>query len=313
MLKLPSRGFNRSENVHRVDLNICCDWLEASVLFGSEDIAGSDVVDLLREKEIYDSQDFAWELVSDALNNIRQRGQLMGESYPIQIENSTRMIAKGDWQLFPAYAFCLTLSLTGSYPDWARQFGRNFTEQGELFEDMTAESAARSLQGWTIHSTGWTRTRTQGLNRVVADVAQKLGEATGELLRWTSATAKEAGLDLLFYRPFPDGRVGIPVFLCQCASGEGWERKLKTPDLRVWCKIIPFASDPKKAFAMPFVISDDEFIRHSNSVDGFLLDRPRLLAPGQADRDWISAPLTERLNNWTRGRVATLPIVEDEQ
>jgi hypothetical protein len=311
MLTLPSKGFSRSVNEHNVDLNICCDWLEASALYLNEEIAGSDIVDVLREKEIYEDQDFAWALVSDALNTMRNRALMMGASYPVTIE-ATRIRAKDSWEFFPAYSFCLALSIASSYAEWARAFGRDYTEQGALFEALTAESVAISFHGWTIHPTGWTRTRTQRLNSIVTEIAQRLGEATGDLLRWTRDTAKEAGLDLLFYRPFPDGRVGIPVYLCQCASGEGWERKLKAPDLRVWCKIIPFASDPKKAFAMPFTVSDSEFVRHSNSVDGLLLDRQRLLLPGLNNRNWVSADLSEGLINWTRPRTRTLPVIDNE-
>jgi hypothetical protein len=309
MLELPARQISRSITAHNVDLNICCDWLEASTLYFDEEIAGSDIVDVLKDEEIYDDQNFAWELVSDVLNSLRSRERMMGAGYPIAVDG-TRIKRKGSWELFPGYSFCLALSLAGSYPEWARTFGQNYTEQGALFEALTAESVAASLQGWTIHPTGWTRTRTQRLNRIVADIAQRLGEATGDILRWTNATAKEAGLDLLFYRPFPDGRVGVPVYLCQCASGEGWERKLKAPDLRVWCKIIPFASDPKKAFAMPFTVSDDDFVRHCNSVDGFFLDRQRLLSPGLNNPRWLSLGLADSLNSWTRARVNMLPVLD---
>jgi hypothetical protein len=306
MLRLPSRDFNRSINQHRVDLNTCCDWIEASVLFRGDEIAGSEIVDILREKEIYESQDFAWELVSDVLNALRSRTSMMGDGYPFQIDRM-RVCRKDDWVSFPAYSFCLTLSIAGSYPDWASSFGRDHGEQGALFESLTAESVTLSLHGWTIHPTGWARTKTQRLNRIVVDIAQRLGEATGDLLRWTRDTAKDAGLDLLIYRPFPDGRVGIPVYLFQCASGDGWKHKLKTPDIRIWTKIIPFAADPKKAFAMPFTLSDADFVRHCNVVDGFLLDRQRLLSPGRANRDWLTPNLSSRLNNWTRARVGTLP------
>lgn len=311
MLALPTKGFQRSVNVHNVDLGVCSDWLEASALFSDNEITGSDVVDVLRENEIYRDQDFAWELFTDALNGLNTRARIMGEGYPLDLTGRVRIKRKDEWSDFTAYSFCLLLSLADTHPTWARTFGSDFTEQGELFEDLTAESVAASMHGWTIHTTGWTRTRTNRLTTVVLQIADLLGEATGNIARWSKQTAKESGLDLLCFRSFPDGRVGIPVYLCQCASGSDWQSKLKTPDLKIWGKLIDFASTPKKAFSMPFALSDKDFIQHCNVVDGLLLDRYRLLAPGIEARDWISNDLRTRLIDWMTPRVATLPQLEN--
>lgn len=176
-----------------------------------------------------------------------------------------------------------------------------------FFEELTAEAVKQSLTSWEIHPTGWTRGSPVKLATVVKDIALLLGEATGDLARWASAKANEAGLDLLCFRPFPDGRVGIPVYLFQCASGSDWKTKLKTPDLDLWTKIITFASHPKKAFSMPFALPEDEFIRRCANVNGLLLDRQRLLAAGLQKRSWMSSVLAKKVNKWTAARVRSLP------
>lgn len=219
------------------------------------------------------------------------------------------MSAQDAWEQFPAYSFCLALSLPGSYPEWARNFGQDYNEQGELFEALTAESVRGTLTGWVVHPTGWTRTTPTRLAEVVARLASLLGEATGDLAHWTQQKANEAGLDLLCFRPFPDGRVGVPVYMFQCASGADWKKKLKSPDLRVWTKIITFASDPKKAFAMPFALSEKDFTYNTNLVDGLLLDRHRLLSPGLERRDWVPSDLATRLVAWTDPRIQQLPML----
>jgi hypothetical protein len=309
MLAIPERGLHRSVKAHNVDFGAFCDWLEASALFLAEDVAGADVIDLLRENEIYRDQDFAWDLLNNAFAAMRTRARLLGDGYPIRVSGGTRIVAVEDWREFPAYAFCLTLSLPSVYPAWARAFGADFTEQGELFEAVTAESMALSFRDWTVHRTGWTKTAPSQLGKIIEDLAARLGEATGELRRWTSASAKEAGLDLLCFRPFPDGRVGIPVYLLQCASGADWRSKLKTPDLRIWTKVITFAADPKKALSMPYALDEVDFTQRTNIVDGLLLDRHRLLAPGLHQKQWISDELTGKLNDWVSGRLPTLPRV----
>jgi hypothetical protein len=212
-----------------------------------------------------------------------------------------------DWREIPAYSFCLVLSFAQWYPDWAAEFGSDYNEQGELFEQLAKEAMERLFPGWVIHRTGWARTKTSKLNEIVREVTGHLGELPGSVERWTGARAHEAGLDLLCYRPFDDGRVGVPVFLMQCASGVNWDGKLHTPNLRIWTKIVQFASTPKKAFAMPHALPDESFIPTCNLVDGLFLDRYRILSPGRNNLDWVSVALKAAINKWLAPRIARLP------
>lgn len=307
MFALPSKGFYRSVRVHRVNLPILCDWVEASALFGDGEVAGPDVVDFLRENEVYESQDFAWEIVNSAFATIRERMRVLGRGYPFRIQGGNRVVSRGDWRDFSPYSFCLTLSLCQAYPDWWRAFGPDYVRQGELFEALTAESIAATFPGWEVHPTGWSATNPNSLAPIVRNVAALLGEATGDIGRWTAQRAKEAGLDILCFRPFVDDRGGLPVFMFQCASGSDWIRKLNAPEMRIWTKVITFASDPKKAFAMPFALEDADFTRHCNVVNGLFLDRDRLLAPGCANQAWVSLSLANNLSQWIAPRLGTLP------
>lgn len=218
-----------------------------------------------------------------------------------------RLQCQKAWQDVPAHSFCLALSYSKWYPEWSRPFGRDFTEQGALFEKLTQESLKALFPDWEIHPTGWTKTNPNQLHTVVQEVASLLGEALGDIERWTKPKAHEAGLDLLCYRPFADSRVGVPVYLVQCASGGNWDTKLHTPSLRIWTKIVHWASDPKKAFAMPFALLDKDFIDRCNIVDGMLMDRYRLLSPGRNNPDWVSDELKTSIVKWLEPRIAELP------
>lgn len=307
MLALPAKGLARSVNRHNVDLSICCDWIEACALFSGGDATGSDIVDILRENEIYATQDFAWALVNNVFAMIRERGRVLGLGYPIRVRDGTRVVAEGDWDAYAAYAFCLTLSLSKAYPEWWRAFGLDYGPQGMHFEDLTAESVGAVFSGWSVHQTGWSAATPNGIAGIVTELADLLGEVAGNVTRWSAKKAKEAGLDLLCFRPFADGRSGVPVMLFQCASGADWKSKLHTPEIRVWTKIIDFAAEPKKAFAMPFALEAGQLRYHTNIVNGLLMDRDRLLSPGQSNRDWASPALTQRLRDWVEPRLATLP------
>jgi hypothetical protein len=141
---------------------------------------------------------------------------------------------------------------------------------------------------------------------VVADVAGLLGEPTGDVQRWTKASANDAGLDVLCFRSFGDDRAATPVLLVQCASGK-YEGKLHTPVIDLWMKIVNFTTRPNKAFATPFALTDAEFRQVAVLVKGMLLDRYRLLAPARTEANWLSPKLARDLVKWTAARVAKLP------
>lgn len=311
MLALPSRGLARSINSHNVRLDVLCDWLESSVLFDQEPLTAADVVDLLVENSIYDRQGFAWELIADAWVELRRRNSLLRDGYPLQIKR-WRLQPRSCWDGVPAHSFCLALSLAEWLPDWARGFGRDYTEQGELFERVVAEAIANYLPDWHVHPTGWSKTKAAKLPEVITTLSLWLREAeTGNRERWTKATANDAGLDLVCIRRMPDGRPGIPIYLVQCASGvtdsPEWRNKRRTPDLGLWAKLVDFAVQPKRGFATPFAFTEDDFRLHCRAVDGLLLDRYRLLAPAITKKAWLSTTTANRLRRWLRPRVRALP------
>lgn len=294
---------------HNVNLDVLSDWIEGSALFiydKGEELSKAHVVDSLCEAQVYARQAFAWERVSDAWAELRRRRASMGDAYPLQLEGDT-VVHLVDWKEAPAHSFCITLSFAKWYPDWAKQLGRDFREQGELFELMTKQALEALLGGWKCHLTGWARTRANKLGKIVAEIAGILGETIGRVERWTRPAANEAGLDLMCYRPFPDGRVGIPVYLLQCASGGDWDGKLHTPRLEIWRRIVEFAAVPRKAFATPFSFLDQDFVINCGLVDGLLLDRYRLLCAGTVNARWLSADLAQRMIRWIEPRIAALP------
>lgn len=309
MIKLPTKGVSRSVNEHNSKLDVLCDWVEGNALFDDEEFSTTDVVDILIEEQIYDDQDFASEMVESVWTEIRRRQRWLGSGTPFQIDHLS-IQPQSTWQDAPGYSFCLLLAYAEWYRDWAGLFGADYTVQGELFELLTKESLELQFNDWQIFQTGWSRTHTVRLADVVDEVVDRLGEMKGDLTRWAEPGAKEAGLDLLCYRPFADKRVGIPVYLMQCASGRDWKNKLKTPDLDLWEKIIQFEARPCKAFSTPFALLDDVFIRKCNLVKGMLLDRYRVLAAARDNYNWVSQQLAERIVDWAEPRIASLPRVD---
>lgn len=306
MLTLPIKGISRSIKTHNIDLSIMCDWIEGSVLFGDDELSQIEIADTLIEEQIYDNNDMCMEMVSNAWSEIRRRQYWIGKGSPYSfVANGIKKNC--EWDAVPAYSFCLLLSLAPLYRVWAKRFGADYTKQGQLFEELTKEALEYQFKDWKFHLTGWARTRTPSISKIVKEVAGYLGESIGNLPRWTSQNQKDAGLDMLCYRPFKDGRVGVPVFLMQCASGNNWEEKLHTPRLELWTRVIDFASKPKKAFATPFAMTDDIFAQKCSLVDGMFIDRYRILAGCGVGKNCLSSQLSKNLVRWTRSKVRTLP------
>ncbi len=83
MLELPTKGFGISTgNVHNVDLDRFCDWIEGCVLWSDDRVSQSDMVDALVEENIYRDQEFAKELISDAFKELRRRASHLGDVCP---------------------------------------------------------------------------------------------------------------------------------------------------------------------------------------------------------------------------------------
>ena len=311
MLAVPTVGFSRSVEVNNVSLDVLADWIEANVLFGGEDqLSDASLIDVLCEEQICNEQSMAADIIGNGWTELRRRGRCIGQAWPIDIA-SGRITRTQSWRDVPAHSFCVLLALAKWYRHWAKKFGTDYTEQGELFEALTKKSLETHFRGWKVHSTGWTRTHAHKLGEIVKTVSALLGETEGSLERWTKPSASDAGLDLVLYRPFDDARVGIPVYLFQCASGGDWEGKLHTPRLEIWTRIVDFAAKPKKAFATPFSFLDGEFVRNCNLVDGLLLDRYRLLAAGNEDPEWIPRDLRKRLIAWCQSRISSLPSLDN--
>jgi hypothetical protein len=308
MLEFPVSLTNTDTPEEVVQLPLFCDWVEASALFqDDEELGNAEVIDVLMDEDICEIQADAWKIQGDAWGELRRRQRgLTRRSYPFSIP-SVGLKRRVKWSEVPAYSFCLVLTLTALYKKWAAEFGSDYTEQGELFELLTEQSLKASLSTWEVHRTGWSAANTGHLNGIVHKVADRVNESVGNIPKWTRPKAKEAGLDILCYRPYHDERGALPVFLLQCSSGNDFERKLQTPDLKVWGKIIDFAANPRRAFATPRSFSSHDFLMYANSVDGLFLDRYRLMAASLHNPRWMSEKLKRRIVRWLRPRIKALP------
>lgn len=88
MFDIPSEGFPVCDDEHNCNLELCCDWIEASLLFGRmKKISKTDIVDALIENEIYSNEDFAYEWVENVWSRLLQRENIINEIWPFALES----------------------------------------------------------------------------------------------------------------------------------------------------------------------------------------------------------------------------------
>lgn len=306
MLLIPDSGFIRSVNTVRMDIGVVSDWFEGSILFEQDELSKTDLLDSLLENELCGTPTIAQQIVEGVWNELNRRVRWMQNTSGIHIDGRW-VIKKKNWEDVPAHTFCILLSLAPNYSWWFNAFGRDYTEQGELFELITKASLQTQFDdNWIIIQTGWTRSNASRLPQVVSDIANHLYESPRELPSWINSQSKEIGLDLLCFRRFQDNRPGIPVYMLQCASGNDWTSKLHTPKLGRWRKIIDFYSHPMKGVAIPFCLNDDKFMASTLDIEGLLIERCRLLCAESVDQEWLSDDLKQRLIDWSTPRIEEL-------
>ncbi len=306
MLAFPKKIY-RSVNAHNSNPEVFYDWLEATVLFDEPEVSQSDVVDFLMEQQIYDDDnyDFCMEFVISAWRELRRRLGWIGAGSPLRFVNR-RLVRDKEWSQASAHAFCLLLGLAPYYEDWTNQFGADYTEQGELFEKVVVASVEKTFIEWDVSITGWSRNNTVRLPDVVSELCRGLSEVVGKVDKYSSEDANEVGLDIYWHESFVDKRGGHPVFLAQCASGNNWKNKLHTPEMSVWNKLVEWKVPPNRAFAMPFALSDKDFMRRCNQFNGLFFDRYRILMPSSDSEGWIPIELADAIETWAKPRVQWL-------
>jgi len=268
------------------------DWLELKAV-GAKDRTSS-VADLTAElrrtgsaEELEDegradeSSDRGGETIEPvaeaAFQEIEDRKTACDGGYPFELGPShleLRAYSQGS-----VYLFLLLLS----------QFGIDAAPAGlkaaQLFEEVSAVAMGNYLGGdengvQTLQFGFPRRIAPSGFEAAVENLCERIGEGEGPRKRPTSSNQKDAALDLLAWRPFPDGRRTTVMTWGQCATGADWKDKLTEMKPDSWCGLWlreQPAVMPLRAFFVPrrIEVSRWEFAAYNGGV---LFDRCRIAA-----------------------------------
>ena len=274
------------------------DWVEVSCLKSrNQRISKSDTIDQLQRYEVPNAEETATNLWRE----LDRRSRVLRDRYPFAVEPTRLFRSVG--QSHPIYTMLVLISLAPQFSDTRI---RNHNQLSKLFEQVVALAVERYIAGKSFRI---------GHNRQVpvpnrfADLLGFLSRQLGENLRRAkplNPNTKDCRADVIAWKPFADKRGGQLILLTQCASGTNWTGKLTELNVELWGRYIEFIVSPVRAFAIPFVETNDERWLEFGTLGGIAFDRLRIvemLRGSQAPNQLLAA-----IRQWNRAQIARVPV-----
>lgn len=264
------------------------DWMEISALLDASDNSSSieEMISLLKvstdDKDLTD--DSTDSVRTDVSAELLSRSKKLPMAYPFSFDGAVLKVKKPkkldkQW----AYIFCLFISYFGvnkGEKELSLWKQKNVTS---LFEHIST-IAAKNFLSSTEHQAEDLRF---GFPRSSLDKKYKSFKAALQLLKSVVGEGtiiddnpghknqKDAGLDIVAWRNFPDGKTNKLLFLGQCAAGNDF--KEKSSDIQKIERFFTFKTNPIKGFFIPHELDDDVWGELSCDTHiGIIFDRSRI-------------------------------------
>ncbi len=306
MLAYPDRRLYYDPGDPDQKYNLLSDWIEGSVAFIAERLSETEVVDVITRNELAMEQDDARFHVELAWSELFRRQILMHDLAPFRVENE-RVYRTVNWADAASHSFCMAASFSELYSGWDNLVPQNYQTRGALFERLCAESL--QSWGWKVVQTGWGPGHATQLPEMAKIVAQEINEPIGDTREWVDSAAKDEGLDLVSWMPFPDLLTAKPLYLGQCTTGRDWKSKARDPDLKVWQRILGMPGDAQRVFAIPFALTEAYLRKTALRSKGMILDRYRVVSPRPATEEFISEELRGEIVEYLEAQIPQFPTV----
>jgi hypothetical protein len=280
------------------------DWLELRALGRRHLASMEDLLQALRTSPASgdaDTRGLAAELgAADAFAELHDRRQACFHGYPFRLAGEVLDAPRNVG--FAPYTFLLLLSVFGAAA------GPSDLDGASLFEEVCAEAGMAYLGGRRLGARSIVfgaprRGEPAGFRAAVDSLCEAIGEGGGCRSRLRLRHQRDAKLDVVVWRPFPDGRAGQVIGFGQCATGRGWPAKLQELQPRafgaLWLRE-PLAVEPLRMFFVPFRVDPGRWEEASFS-GGVLFDRCRIAAHAAE----LPPAVRERCRAWSRHVIRT--------
>lgn len=214
--------------------------------------------------------------LDDVMSELEFRSAGCGEGYPFTVDPAGNSITrKADWRDFH-YTPLLLLSFIDCHEAVPADSGSIFPAR--WFEAISVLAAERYLGGRENGATSFhfasPRPDGSGFSDALQALARRLGGRALNMIE--PRHEKDAGLDVLAWRPFPDLRCNFVCLFGQCATGIEWRNKNPEPleFLDVRLRLETTAVHP--AIFVPFTLPSNDWTLKSRRVVVF--DRCRIVS-----------------------------------
>ncbi len=247
------------------------DWIELrSLIAPDRNASRMELQSLLRISAIV-SEEEQERLILATFAELSRRAAASREAYPFSVEGSLVRLRSQRWQDYPAYVFCLLVSYVG-----ARKWGK--LDATRLFEEIAGLALSRYVDG-QAEQFGFPRpTLPKSFLAAVEALCVSMKEGKGVRESSAHLSAKDEALDIVAWRPFPDGLSGKLIVFGQCAAGKNWFDKrselVPTSFCKKWMEEQPVI-DPIKAFVIPHRVETARWY-HLSCDAGIVFERCRL-------------------------------------
>lgn len=281
---------------NRKDRIKLADWMEVNSLI--ENDGSTSVIDM--ESELKISNDYSEDLKADVCNELISRSKKLPSVYPF-IFNGTilKLKNRNNFKYQWSYIFCLLLSYIGVEVGQKEVKAWQEKEVTDLFERVSTIAAknfltsnfieADSLQfgaprcSWISHK--------RPFKIALKILKDKIND--GEIVGCpTKNVQKDAGLDVVAWRNFPDRRLGKLLLLGQCKSGKDF--KTNRYDLLRFENFFSIRTPFIRSFFLPHELDNNEWSEFCNDCHiGIIFDRSRIAFYAQ---NWDGIEIKKRVN-----------------
>lgn len=220
-----------------------------------------------------------------AVSTMSRRAKLLDERYPILVTDGG--LKRRTSQHRSPYEAMLLVT-TGS--PWLTFPRDRLSSAAELFEHIVT-AASQSLLGGGAHALRFGHPGEPGrppeFPQAIPWLVKRMNLKGGTAYR--DPARKDGGVDVVAWRPFPDGRAGFPIHLVQVTLEKNFAYKAGDINSRLWSLLLGLDVDPTLVLAVPRTLPEDKRWAEV-ATRAILLERIRIAGLLPASLPMLSEP-----------------------
>lgn len=297
---MPTINFPNLSLQRRSDVIKLADWMEVNALVEKD--RSSSIEDVISEIKIARGEDYKFfdELRADLSSLLIQRGKELNEAYPFEFNGMLLNIKGGNFQKKWTYIFCLLISYIG-----VEKIERDFKiwkilESSSIFEKICTLAAKVFLSGKSFEAEAlqfgaprkeWVE-KDRPFKAALKILKNKIKD--GEIKKiGNTSVRKDAGLDVVAWRDFPDKKRSKLLLFGQCTTS-GKDYNSKKRELNEFFVYFRIDSTNIKSFFIPHSLEEDRWsIISCDPSVGLVFDRNRI---AWYAKDWEGEELKKTID-----------------